>query len=1047
VSETIGNPHLKMGVDNSGFETGLKETEAGLGASLTRSQKTAAAGTKRIQEQIDKLNAVKPRQQMFELGQAVQKMGGVFNLSSDQIERLRKQVDALSAAGARVPKNLAGIPKALILPPGLAESLAGKGAGAAAGSLAGQLAPGGALGAGLSAIGPAGIAAAAGIGAIAAAGKAASETIGALVERAGTLTDLSEKTGLSTDALQKLDFVGSQVGVSLDASAGAVLKLQRTLGEAAQGSVKAREAFAAVGISWEELRGLAPEQQFARVAQVLGTIPDQERMVAAGADLMGKGFSEIIPLVKHAHEVLEAPVALDPNTIKQADDLGDAITRLSKAGEELKTKLGISLLSILSTEGDPAHAVDTVTDAVRGLATVVTNPMFQTGLRVLLGVGTMGLSEAAISGVGGLAKVGKKTPEQQGFQGQVDRAHMIADAQKQIATTAALAKDAARGPREKAEKEAARAREALARQEEEQRRKTLASFKALAEEEARFREKTYEREHAAGQKFWDGQVKQAQDSTKRMLSLLQQGVAPHEVQSFGMDVQVLKVNDKLAHLGSTMLSNRNEITKTTSATMDWKEQLEIAAHIIEGMPAGLGKVGSATASIATGIAGIGAAKESFDKASTVKGFAGTLGKASSLLGMAGAAIGIGTAIVGLFKKDPVEQAAKKAGKALGKTISKELAQQFLEESKATGKSIAEVAKKWQAEQDMAAAAAKRKNVEEGLNAARSGFEALLGDIAKLQDTPALQGAIAGIEAKIAEALAKSGLGFMATGALKGSEAFGAAQGAARSGGQVLAGMRQAGMVDAGLQAAMTGLATELQRQAIEAAKAAGLSDQEAAKAGSGAIVDLLREQLNASLASGKELDANTQALIDEARANGIEIIADPMLQQLKVQQQSLTELEQIKGLMAGGGEAFDKFGSFVSGRTFSAQTGLPPAIMPNMGAGVGPLIQTHPGELAMVLPRTQVAGGRRSLARGALPVGNDAFDPRPDPGELAQAAAEAARGPLALNASFPIKFDQSVSFETAQHFARAVAKEARRLFDQADPDVMRAVRRRLGLAT
>ena len=53
------------------------------------------------------------------------------------------------------------------------------------------------------------------------------------------------------------------------------------------------------------------------------------------------------------------------------------------------------------------------------------------------------------------------------------------------------------------------------------------------------------------------------------------------------------------------------------------------------------------------------------------------------------------------------------------------------------------------------------------------------------------------------------------------------------------------MVDQGLMSAMTGLATELQRQAIEAAQAAGLSEEEARKAGSGAIVDILREQLNA----------------------------------------------------------------------------------------------------------------------------------------------------------------------------------------------------------
>jgi hypothetical protein len=1052
MSEIIGNPKLEIEADPTKLEKGLDAAQASLGASMQKSERLAAAGMKRVQRQIDSLNAVKPQRAMVDLSTAVEKMGGVAALSADQVGRLKKQVDALAAAGAKVPKGLANL--------GGGAGLAGKAAAAAGGDLAGGLAPGGALGAGLSALGPAGIAAAAGIGAIAIAGKAASETIGALVERAGNLTDLSEKTGLSTDALQKLDFVGSQVGVSLDASAGAVLKLQRTLGEAAQGSAQAQQAFAAIGVSWKDLRGLAPEEQFARVADALGTIPDQERMVAAGADLMGKGFSEIIPLVRHAHEVLEAPVALDANTIKQVDDLGDALTRLGKAGDELKTQLGVSLLSMLSTEGDPAKAVDTVTDAVRGLAKIVTDSKFQAALRVLLGIGTMGLSEAAIGGVGALAELGKKTPEQQASQGEVNRARMLADAQKQITTEMGQQSNARSGIRKKEAEE----QKKLADKEEANRKKTLESYKQLAEEEFRFRNETFKREHAAAEKFWDDQVKLAKNATEDMIAdaLISQQKSATQIGPRGeliqltsqarMDAARRRASAAMGGSGqilpdiseeglptkffSRFKDVQDELKKTgghlfdnTKKTIDWEQQLANVAHMIEAMPVSLGKVGSATAGLAAGTAGIGAGVKGFKEAGG--GFGGMLSKVSSGLGIASAAIGLGATIISLFKKDPVEQAAKKAGQALGKTISKELAQQFLEESKRTGQSIAQVAKKWQAEQDRAAADAKRKQVEEGIGAARSGFEALLGDISKLQDTPELQAAIAGIEAKVAEAVAKSGLGFMATGALKTSEAFGAAQAASRSGGQVLAGMRQAGMVDAGLQAAMTGLATELQKQAIDAAKAAGLSDQEAQKAGSGAIVDILREQLNASLASGRELDANTKQMIAEARANGIEIIADPMLQSLKVEQQSLSELQSIRALMAGGNAS--SFSSSFAGEPFPAQRGLAPILTPNIGHGLGPTIQTHPGELALVVPRNRVGSMRMKRISGA--------DER-----AAGSGTGSGGGGMTVHTEFPIRFDHSATFEQTQAFARAVAREARRLFDAGDPDFIRAARRRLGVA-
>ncbi len=1101
MSEIIGSPKLEIEADPTKLEKGLDAAQASLGASMQKSERLAAAGMKRVQRQIDSLNAVKPQRAMVDLSTAVEKMGGVAALSADQVGRLKKQVDALAAAGAKVPKTFASL--------GGGAGLAGKAAAAAGGDLAGGLAPGGALGAGLSALGPAGIAAAAGIGAIAVAGKAASETIGALVERAGNLTDLSEKTGLSTDALQKLDFVGSQVGVSLDASAGAVLKLQRTLGEAAQGSAQAQQAFAAIGVSWQDLRGLKPEEQFARVADALRTIPDQERMVAAGADLMGKGFSEIIPLVRHAHEVLEAPVALDANTVKQIDDLGDAITRLGKAGDELKTQLGVSLLSMLSTEGDPAKAVDTVTDAVRGLAKIVTDSKFQAALRVLLGIGTMGLSEAAIGGIGALADLGKKTPEQQAFQGQVDRAHMLADAQKQMTTELAQQSNARSGIRKnEAEEQKRLAAEIAAEQKKDvealsksmsgffdelaKRRTARETFDLLGDsiDDVNFKmgrladqvERFAGRDGlgalsnaAVGKAIGDLRKLQAQGGTSKF-GIEQLGAltgeqarraatagTANEIKDLG--IQVLTVNDKLAGLGTTMISNRNEITKTKTATVDWEQQLANVAHTfsILGVTAdsALGKV---TAGLTSGLAmaqglkkemgtgGFGSLSKEQKANAAISGISvvgsiraqagglkGALGGAAqgaalgSAFGVPGMVIGgLAGAVLGFFKKDPVVEAAKKAGKALGKTVSKELAQQFLEESKATGKSIAEVAKKWQAEQDRAAADAKRKQVEEGIGAARSGFEALLGDISKLQDTPELQAAIAGIEAKVAEAVAKSGLGFMATGALKTSEAFGAAQAASRSGGQVLAGMRQAGMVDAGLQAAMTGLATELQKQAIDAAKAAGLSDQEAQKAGSGAIVDILREQLNASLASGRELDANTKQMIAEARANGIEIIADPMLQSLKVEQQSLSELQSIRALMAGGNAS--SFSSSFAGEPFPAQRGLAPILTPNIGHGLGPTIQTHPGELALVVPRSRVGAMRMARISGA------------DERAAGSGTGSGGAGPMTVHTEFPIRFDHSATFEQTQAFARAVAREARRLFDAGDPDFIRAARRRLGVA-
>jgi len=147
------------------------------------------------------------------------------------------------------------------------------------------------------------------------------------------------------------------------------------------------------------------------------------------------------------------------------------------------------------------------------------------------------------------------------------------------------------------------------------------------------------------------------------------------------------------------------------------------------------------------------------------------------------------------------------------------------------------------------------------------------------------------------------------------------------------------MVDTGLMAATGGLATELQKQAVGAALAAGLTQEEAQKAGFGAVSALLREQLNASLQSGVKLDANTQALLDEAKKNGIEILADPAIESLDVQRKQLGVLERI----AGGAGAVA--GSGREARMVSAATGFAPRRLTE-----DTLILAHQNEMAMVLP-------------------------------------------------------------------------------------------------
>jgi hypothetical protein len=247
----------------------------------------------------------------------------------------------------------------------------------------------------------------------------------------------------------------------------------------------------------------------------------------------------------------------------------------------------------------------------------------------------------------------------------------------------------------------------------------------------------------------------------------------------------------------------------------------------------------------------------------------------------------------------------------------------------------------------------------GLKDARAAAESLMDRVAKGGFSEKFSQAVGVMVQKVQDALLASGLGFMATGPLRESEAFQGAQGAASDVAQLLAGMRAGGVLDAGVMGAAATSATELQAQAVEAAKAAGLAPAEATKAGFGAIAPLLREQLNASIASGQELDANTKALIEEAKANGVTILADPMVESVAVQKSMLGELKRLNN--AGGGVPDESFASGTKGLRLVKRDML---------------ARIHAGEGMLVVPKEEMSGlSFRSFARGTE-EGGDPYEGR-----------------------------------------------------------------------
>jgi hypothetical protein len=930
MSEVIGEPLIRLRADSAQLAADLQKAKAvakaaigemkavadanvaaiekklaGVGAALSKAEKAAAKEAKAIQAHLDRLNATRANASIGLLEKAVQKAGGVAKLSAEQLSVLTRQVERLAAAGAKVPKSLV-IPKAGGLGAGLQAGL---------GAAAGNLAPGGAVGAGLSAIGPAGLVAAAGLGAVTLGAKAAFDALSDLAGQAERWTNVATATGLGVKEVQQLEAFLEDAGFQ----AG---DLEKAMKKLATEITTGGDSLAKFGIDVRELKGLAPEEQLRELARQVTAIVDPTERAAAATEAFGKGGARALA----ALQGIASGAFKEMETLSQEaiDELIRVDAELDKAGRAWTNWKNEALVSLL-------HVVQ----AIKKFS-------------------TEGFGSAAIVRAFNPPKVTEPT----GAEADSNRAAALAAAQQEIVAELARKQKAAALAREKKDAAGAEGRAAKAKAAAEAYRREL---ERLAEEEKRGQiaanerweaeQKAVERVNEAVRKrISDAQVsifgtsKQAATEAAFQFGILMEAVdrAGQSIDTLtagqlaAFEAELVKLekltradaaaNDEVATTLGKVRARLREVgeggfeevkvqtDEVKKKTVEWEQQLQNISALIQSFPGGLGKVGSALSGLTAGAAGIGSGLDAFKKAGKAGGLGGLLGQIGAAGQIASAAVGIGQAIVGLFKSDPVKKAQKAAGKALGHEISREMAEQFLQEAKATGKSIEQVAKEWQrrvkAEQDQA----NLDTLRAGVGIAQQGAQELLGLMDQL--SPKAQAAGGALVKAVADAMAANGLGFLATGELAKSEKFNAAQQAVGAAGQIVGGLRQAGGISTDLLASGGAFAEALRQQAVEAALEAGKSAEEAQKIGIATIAPLLRDQLNASIESGRELDANTKQLLEEARANGIEIVADPLIAQLEVQKEMLAELRKQNGSVPGnliekGGAA--KVPEFASG--------------------------------------------------------------------------------------------------------------------------------------
>jgi hypothetical protein len=183
------------------------------------------------------------------------------------------------------------------------------------------------------------------------------------IKGADAMNDLSQKTGVSVEALARFKKAASVSGTDIEGVSKALVKLSKGMFDAANtGKGPASEAFKTLGISATDASGKlkSSEQVMLEVANRFKTMPDGAEKTAIALQLFGKAGADMIPMLNMGGEAIDKMSSkMTTAFAKKADEYSDKLAILQGKIGGIGTSIAIALLPALDLL---ANVLTTVVD-------------------------------------------------------------------------------------------------------------------------------------------------------------------------------------------------------------------------------------------------------------------------------------------------------------------------------------------------------------------------------------------------------------------------------------------------------------------------------------------------------------------------------------------------------------------------------------------------------------------------------------------------------------------------------------------------------------
>lgn len=196
----------------------------------------------------------------------------------------------------------------------------------------------------------------------------------------------SQAIGFSKEAYQQWDYVLSQSGSSIDSAGTWMQKLTNNIDDLGKGSSSAVEKFDRLGLSYDELSAMSPEQQFETVIKTLQGVSDESERAALRNDLFGNSSKELAALLNTEADAVDGmkQKAKDLGMVMSDDAVGagvkftDALDTMKRSVSGMVNGLGAEFLPMLTNAftwvSDHSPQIrETVSGAIDTVKTVIGN--------------------------------------------------------------------------------------------------------------------------------------------------------------------------------------------------------------------------------------------------------------------------------------------------------------------------------------------------------------------------------------------------------------------------------------------------------------------------------------------------------------------------------------------------------------------------------------------------------------------------------------------------------------------------------------------------